>query len=39
MDIGIIGDKSNEDVTFAPFLLQSFRQGVPPLLLNEDIIV
>jgi hypothetical protein len=38
MDIGIIGDESNEDVTFAPFLLQSSSQAFPPLL-NEDIIL
>jgi hypothetical protein len=38
MDIGIIGDKSNGDLAFAPFLFQSFRQAFPHLLLNEDII-
>jgi hypothetical protein len=38
MDIGIIGDESNLDATFAPFLFQSFRQIFPPLF-NENIIV
>jgi hypothetical protein len=38
MDIGIIGDESNNDAAFSPFLLQSFRQVVPPFL-NENIIV
>jgi hypothetical protein len=39
MDIGIIGDKSNDDVALAPFLFQSFRQAFPPLLLNDNIIL
>jgi hypothetical protein len=38
MDIGIIRDESNIEAAFAPFLLQSFRQGVL-LLLNEEFIV
>jgi hypothetical protein len=37
MDIGIIGDKSQVNGVYAPFLLQSFRQVVPPLI-TEDII-
>jgi hypothetical protein len=37
MDMGIIGDESNSDVVWAPFLFQSFRQVIPPLL-KEDII-
>jgi hypothetical protein len=38
MVMGIIGDESNTDVAYAPFLFQSFRQVFPPLL-NEDIMV
>jgi hypothetical protein len=37
MDIGIIGDKSNTDEAFAPFLFQSSSQAYPPFL-NENII-
>jgi hypothetical protein len=36
-NMGIIGDESNVDVVCAPFLFQSFRQVIPPLL-KEDII-
>jgi hypothetical protein len=35
-DMGIIGDESNSDAVCAPFLFQSFRKVVPPLL-REDI--
>jgi hypothetical protein len=38
MDIGIIGDESNVDAVYAPFLFQSFRQVILPLLI-KDIIV
>jgi hypothetical protein len=38
MDMGIIGDESNVDVAFAPFLLQSFHQVISARF-NEDIIV
>jgi hypothetical protein len=38
MDIRIIEDESNTDAALAQFLLQSFRQVVPPFL-NENIIV
>jgi hypothetical protein len=34
--MGIIGNESNVDLAFAPFLFQSFRQGTSPLL-NQDI--
>jgi hypothetical protein len=38
MDMGInIGDESQTDVAFAPFLSQSFHQVISPLL-NNDII-
>jgi hypothetical protein len=37
MDIGIFGDESNIDAVYAPFIFQSFRQVIPPLL-NEIII-
>jgi hypothetical protein len=37
MNIGIIDDESNVDVLCAPFRSQSFRQVIPPLLI-EDII-
>jgi hypothetical protein len=36
-NMGIIGDESNSDLACIPFLFQSFRQVVPPLL-KEDII-
>jgi hypothetical protein len=36
--MGIIGDESNIDAAFAPFLLQSSSQAFPPFL-NENIIV
>jgi hypothetical protein len=38
MYMGIIGDESNIDAGCTPFLFQSFRQVIDPLL-NEDIIV
>jgi hypothetical protein len=38
MEIGIIGDESNIDAAFAPFLFQSSSQAFPPLLFNENII-
>jgi hypothetical protein len=38
MDIGIIGDESNIDAAFAPFLFQSSSQVFTPLL-NDNIIV
>jgi hypothetical protein len=37
MDIGIIGDESNEYVDSSPFLFQSFRQVVLPLLIEAII--
>jgi hypothetical protein len=37
MDIGIIGDESNIEGLYAPFLFQFFSQGNPPLL-NDNII-
>jgi hypothetical protein len=37
MDIGIIGDKSNNDAVYKTFLFQSFSRVIPPPL-NEDII-
>jgi hypothetical protein len=37
MDIGIIGDESQVDDVYAPFLFQFFSQAFPPLL-NEDIL-
>jgi hypothetical protein len=36
MDMGIIGDESNIDAGCAPFLFQSFRQAVLPIL-NKNI--
>jgi hypothetical protein len=36
-NMGIIGDESNVDPAYAPFLFQSSRQVFPPLL-YEDII-
>jgi hypothetical protein len=38
MDIGIIGDESNSDGDSAPFLFQSFRQVVLPLLIEAIIV-
>jgi hypothetical protein len=32
IDIGIIGDESNVDAVFAPYLFQSSSQAIPPLL-------
>jgi hypothetical protein len=37
MDMGIIGDESNVERAFAPFIFQSFLQVIPPLV-YEDII-
>jgi hypothetical protein len=37
MDIGIIGDESNNDAELTPFLFQSSSQAFPPLF-NENII-
>jgi hypothetical protein len=37
MDMGIIEDESNDGEVYAPFIFQSFRQVIPPLL-NEVII-
>jgi hypothetical protein len=37
MDMGFIEDESNSDAVSGPFLFQSFRQVIAPLL-NEDII-
>jgi hypothetical protein len=36
MDIGIIGDKSNQEVPFAPFLFQSFHKVIT--LLKDSIL-